>query len=125
MDGDRRELGDRVRGILFSGAGESDRPLSVFSGAVEDDPGGHHAGGVLRVFGLVSEGAAEVELSGRLRPDGRSCVRDFQGMVRRREELWRMANGKKDVPTLAINHKPHALSRQGSGVALPPVIEAE
>ncbi len=82
VDGDWRELGDRLRGILFSGAGESDRALSVFGGAVEDDPGGDHAGGVLRVFRLVSEGAAEVELSGRLRSDGRGGVRDFQRVVR-------------------------------------------
>src|SRR4051794_40829070 len=63
--GDRGELGDCVRGVLFPGAGESDWQQSgVHRGAAEDHAGGDHAAGFLRVFGSLSEGAAEVELYG-------------------------------------------------------------
>jgi len=62
LDCDRPELDDRFCGILFSGAGEPDRLLSVFHGATENDPGSRYADRVLDFFGDVPSRTVPVEL---------------------------------------------------------------
>ena len=64
MDSRRRELDDRLRRILLSGAGESNRLVSVFNGPVEDNPGSHYFGGFLNILGDVPERSVPVELRG-------------------------------------------------------------
>jgi len=59
------ELVDRVRGILFSGARESNRQQpGLHRRAAEDHAGGDYAAGLLRLFSFISARKAEVELSG-------------------------------------------------------------
>src|SRR2546426_6644699 len=82
VGGDSGELADRVPGILFSGAGQSHREQSgVYRGAIEDHPGGDHAGGVLFFLGSLSERAAEVELYGGIWTGGGGGVFRFLPMV--------------------------------------------
>ena len=64
MDSRRRELDDRLRRILLSGAGESNRLVSVFNGPVEDNPGSHYFGGFLNILGYVPERSVQMELRG-------------------------------------------------------------
>ena len=64
MDSRRGELADRLRRILLSGAGESDRFVSVFNGPVEDYSGSHHFGGFLDILGYVPERSIQMELLG-------------------------------------------------------------
>ena len=82
MDGHCRELGHRLRGVLFPGAGQPHRPLRVQRRTVENDPRGHYPRGVLHFLGALSQRAAQVELCGRIRFDGRRRVPHFQGVVR-------------------------------------------
>lgn len=74
VHGDSGELGDCLCRILFSSAGQSDRPWSVQRGAAEDDPGGHHAGRLLNFLGRLLERSAEVELCGGVCADRGSGV---------------------------------------------------
>ena len=64
MVGYRRKLDDRVCRILFSGAGQSHRFVSIFDGATEDNPRGHHAGRFFDFFGLLPQRAVPMELPG-------------------------------------------------------------
>lgn len=81
MDCDSGELGYRVRGVLFPGAGQPDRALRIHRGAVEDDSRSHHADRVLPVLGPVPERRAEVELPRWIRSDDRRGVYCVQGVV--------------------------------------------
>ena len=66
VDGDRRELVDRIRGILFSGAGKPDRVLPIFPCPAQDDPGSHHADRLFDFFRHIPATAVPMELCGRI-----------------------------------------------------------
>ena len=59
MGGHSRQLGDCLRRILFSGAGESNWTLSIQRSTIENYLRGHYPGGVLRVLGFLSEGRVD------------------------------------------------------------------
>lgn len=61
MDCDFGDLGDCLRRVLLSSAGESDRPLPVQRRPVENHSRGHYPGSVLRVLSCLSEGRIEMD----------------------------------------------------------------
>ena len=66
VDGNRRELADRLRGILFPGAGKPYRVLPIFPGPAQDDPGSHHPDRLFDFFRQLPATAIPVELCGRI-----------------------------------------------------------
>ena len=78
---DSRELGDRLCRILFSSAGQSDRPWADHCGAAQDDAGGHYAGRLLDLLRCVPEGSAEVELCRGICADRGGGIHYFQRVV--------------------------------------------
>jgi hypothetical protein len=82
VDRDSGELGDCLRRVLLPGACESDRALPVQRCAIENHPGSDYPGRVLRLFGGLSEGRVEMELSGWFCHDGRGGLRNLQRMVK-------------------------------------------
>ena len=55
LDRHRGELVHSPAGILLYGAGEPHRIVSIQYGAAENHPGGHHPGGIRRIFHLLFE----------------------------------------------------------------------
>jgi hypothetical protein len=55
----------RLRRILAGGAGQPLGQRGLFGGAAQDHTGGDHAGGVRRLLGALSEGAAGMESRAR------------------------------------------------------------
>jgi hypothetical protein len=62
LAGSCRQLDDRLSGVLFSGAREPNRFVSIFDGAVEDDPGSHYADRFFDLFRHVPERPIPLEL---------------------------------------------------------------
>ena len=81
VEGDCGELVDRVRGVLFSGAGEPNRFLPLYDGAAEDHSGSHYPYGFLRFLRALSEGGDPVELCRGLPFDGWRRLFCVQKMV--------------------------------------------
>ena len=64
VDGDRRELDDRLRGILFPGARKPDRVLPIFPGPAQDNPASHHADRLFDFFRHLPATTVPMELCG-------------------------------------------------------------
>jgi len=65
VESHRGQLDDCLRGVLFSGAGEPHRIVSIFDGAAEDHSRGHYPVGVFGFFRALSERTVSVELRRR------------------------------------------------------------
>ena len=74
LDRHRGKLVHRPAGILLYGTCEPHRILSIQHCSAENHPGGHHPGGFRRFFHLLFERRVQVELSGRVWPDGWRCI---------------------------------------------------
>jgi len=78
---DSGEVGNRLCRVLFPGAGKSNRTISIQRRPSENHSRGHYLGGVLPVLGAVPLRAAQVELPGRIWPDGGGSLSHLQGVV--------------------------------------------
>ena len=74
MDGDRRELDDRLRGILFPGTRKPDRILRVLPSPTQDNPGGYNPNCFFDFFRHLPPTAVPMELCGRI------CLYDRRGI---------------------------------------------
>ena len=74
MEGYRCQLDDRVRRVLFSGAGEPHRILPIHYGAVENHSRSHNARRVFRFFRDLPARAVSMELQRRVYVSRRGSV---------------------------------------------------
>jgi len=75
MEGSHNQLVHRVRRVLFSGSGQPDRVLSIFSRPAEDHPGSNHFAGFLHFLGRLSTRKFEMELYRRV------CSYPWRGLL--------------------------------------------
>src|SRR5712675_1845709 len=87
------ELGHRILRILAGGAGQSLGQRGVYAGAAQDHAGSDYAGGVRRLLGLVSQGAAGVESRAGFFVYRDRCVFDLSQMVVTVPRMLRSALG--------------------------------
>src|SRR5258706_12700621 len=92
-----RELGYRVLRILAGGAGQSLGQRGVYAGAAQDHAGSDHAGGVRRLLGPVSQGAAGVESPTGFFVYRYRCLLDLSQMVVIFRSRCRMAGSAKAI----------------------------
>ncbi len=82
MDRSNCQLGDRIPGILFSGAGEQDRALYIFRGTAKDHPGSYNARDFCHIFNYIFKRRIQMELRGRVFVYPRGGVLYFQEVVK-------------------------------------------
>jgi hypothetical protein len=95
VGGHSRQLGDCLRRVLFPSAGESHCTLPIQRRPIENHSRGHYPRRVLRIFGSLSEGRVEMELSGWFCHDGERRLRHLQRMVSHGSEQERVSGSDR------------------------------